>query len=295
MRHKILSFCKYIKYLGILGLLSIFFEHRIFDFFWLFWLFSIVEIVLDYSIILQSTLQVIGIIIVKIRYGKNIPGTNNHQSNILYSLPFTGSWTVVNGGITKDFSHSWDIPSQRYAYDFIILDENGKSHSGDAGNAKSYYCYGKEVLSPADGIVIEVYNKAKDSNIMGNGKVDCNSKDIRGNYILINHSDNEYSMLAHLQPNSILINCGERVVRGQVIAKCGNTGYSSEPHLHFQLQNSKSFYFSAGLPICFSNISAYKTPNYQSIDNRPIQELNDKSCGFITRGHNVLNNSLVKG
>lgn len=126
---------------------------------------------------------------------------------------------------------------------------------------------------------------------MGNGKVDCQSKDIRGNYILIKHSDNEYSMLAHLQPNSIMVNCEERVVRGQVIAKCGNTGNSSEPHLHFQLQNSKSFYFSAGLPICFLNIFAHKTPNYQSIDNRPVQDINEIDSGYITRGYNVANNS----
>lgn len=110
MRNKILFISKYMKYLGILGLPRFIFEYRVFDFLWLFWLFGIVEIALNYSIIMQSILQVFGILWIKIRYGKNMPGTNNYQGKIAYSLPFAGRWTVVNGGITKDFSHSWDIP-----------------------------------------------------------------------------------------------------------------------------------------------------------------------------------------
>ncbi|MEW6523066.1 MAG: M23 family metallopeptidase [Bacillota bacterium] len=290
MRHNLLSFCRHIKYVGILGLPRFFSDNRIFDFLWLFWLFGVIEIVLHLSINWQAVLQIGGIIVIKIRYGKSVPSAENYQSNIKYSLPFTGHWTVVNGGITKEFSHSWDIPSQRYAYDFLILDEYGRSFAGDAGDVKSYYCYGKDVLSPADGVVVEIYNNAKDSDIIGDGKVVCNSKDIRGNYILICHADNEYSILAHLQANSILVACGERVVRGQVIAKCGNTGNSSEPHLHFQIQNNRSFYFSAGLPIQFSDISVYKTPNYEKFDDRPTQVLNDIICSFISRGYNVFNN-----
>lgn len=69
-----------------------------------------------------------------------VPSIENHQGKVKYSLPLKGNWVVVNGGITKALSHSWSINSQRYAYDFIKLDENGKSYAGDEMNLDSYYC-----------------------------------------------------------------------------------------------------------------------------------------------------------
>ena len=56
----------------------------------------------------------------------------------------------------KRLSHSWEIPTQRYAYDFVILDENGKSFCGEETEPSSFYCYGKDILAPADGVVAEI-------------------------------------------------------------------------------------------------------------------------------------------
>lgn len=286
---RFITFCGKIKYLGLLGLPSLFFEYRLFNFLWLFWLFGFVEIFNNFPVFLQSLKQLWGMLFVPLRYGSHIPCSNNYRCKVKYSLPFKDSWVVVNGGVDRKFSHSWDIPTQRYAYDFIMLDESGKSCVGDGKKAADYYCYGKEVLAPADGEVIEAGSGCPDSLILGKGQADCSAHDIRGNHILIRHSEGEYSLLAHLQPGSIGVKTGDTVKRGQIIARCGNSGNSSEPHLHFQLQDGTSFFSSAGLPIEFENISSAPMPNYSAYDPRPLPSITGFQGKYIVRGQNLAN------
>lgn len=228
-------------------------------------------------------------LVVPLRHGSHLPNTDNYRCKVKYSLPFSDRWTAVNGGVDKKSSHSWDIPTQRYAYDFLILDEGSESCDGNVTRAADYHCYGKEILAPADGEVIEVGSDCPDSLISGTGQVDCSARDIRGNYILIRHAEGEYSLLAHLQPGNIGVKAGDVVKRRQCIARCGNSGNSSEPHLHFQLQNGKSFFNSAGLPIEFENISASSTPNYSAYDPRPVPSAIGLPEKYIARGQTVAN------
>ena len=89
----------------------------------------------------------------------------------------------------QETSHSWEVPTQRYAYDFIILDEHGKSCRGDEISPSAFYCYGQDILAPADGKIAEVGKGHPDSVITPERSVSCVAKDIRGNYILIQHSE----------------------------------------------------------------------------------------------------------
>ena len=203
--------------------------------------------------------------------GSKLPSEDNYACKVDYILPFEGKWTVFNGGIGKELSHSWGIIPQRYAYDFIIMDDNGKSLEGDNKKLKSYFCYGKNIISPADGTVVKISNNHKDSRVNGK-KVYCDTWDIRGNFIVINHAKNEYSVCAHLIPGSIAVRKGDKVKQGDVIGKCGNSGNTSEPHLHFQLQSGKSFFASVGLPISFVNINAQEKTNYSMADSRISQK-----------------------
>lgn len=289
MMKRLIRFCGKIKYLGLLGLPSLFLEYRLFDFLWLFWLFGFVEIFYNFPVFLQSLKQLWGILVVPLRYGSHIPDATNYRCQVKYSLPFNDSWVVVNGGVDKKSSHSWNIPTQRYAYDFLIFDESGKSCVGDGKNASDYYCFGKEILAPADGEVIEADSGYSDSLILGNGQADCSAHDIRGNHILIRHSEGEYSLLAHLLPGSLGVKAGDAVKRGQPIARCGNSGNSSEPHLHFHLQDGTSFFTSSGLPIEFEKISSAPMPNYLAYDPRPLPTVTDQQGKYIVRGQTVAN------
>lgn len=275
-----------LKYIGVLGFVPFGSEREFFRFFMLFWLLGVLEIFLTFPIFVQSLKQIIGIPYIYINNKLNLKGSNI-SDDVLYMLPFEGEWTVVNGGITKDTSHSWFIYSQRFAYDFVILDNEEKSSAGSPNIVNNYFCYGKKILSPADGVVVEIKDGNKDSKIMGYGRTDPTAKDLRGNYVVIKHSRNQYSVLAHLKPQSIKVCVGQNVKVGEYIALCGNTGNTTEPHLHFQVQNGKSFFGSMGVPIKFYNMEVVgycKTYKQSSV----FQENNENGM-YICRGLKVKN------
>jgi Peptidase family M23 len=172
-----------------------------------------------------------------------------HENKAKYQLPFQGIWKVANGGVSPENSHSWNINSQRYAYDFMMTDETGRSFSGDGKALKDYYCFGAPILSPAAGVVVRKQDGMRDYPGVGDYSIDWKTRDLRGNFVVIRHAEGEYSLLAHLQKGSITVRVGDEVKAGQVIARCGNSGYSTEPHLHFQLQDSANFFMAKGLPI----------------------------------------------
>ena len=288
--HYIYFFSGYAKWVGVIALIGTFFtDAPIVTLFCVFGLFALVEMALDFSVYKCSFFQIIGIFKVNKKYGDNIPTVDNYKCKVDYRLPFHGEMAAINGCFTKDYSHSWDIPTQRYAYDFIMLDKKAQSYHGEFNKSENYYCYDKDILSPADGVVVEVVNSAKDSLIFKRGKFYSRAKHIAGNYVVIRHHEQEYSTLAHLKKDSISVVVGEQVVSGQTIARCGNTGNSTEPHLHFQLQTGRSFYNSAGLPIRFNNMDISDIEDYKKYDPRPHMSMDRISAGYVTRGFVVEN------
>jgi len=237
----------------------------------------------------QALFQLAGDFYIKRLKHIRMPTKNTYTQKTEYILPFKGKWTVRGGGMDKRLRHRGSV-SQTYAYDFVIMDGYGKSCQGNSTDLHNYFCYAKDIIATADGIVVQVRKNAKDSLVDG-VKAYCGSSDIRGNYITIKHNDGEYSVSAHLMPGSIVVEAGDKVKQGMVIAKCGNSGNSSEPHLHFQFQSGKSFFFSAGLPLAFKGITAQNKTNYKMADRRStennLQIAGDKV--YIGRGLEVYN------
>lgn len=238
----------------------------------------------------QVFLQVTGLNYATVKYRKkDINSIDGYVPKVEYALPFDGEWYTGSGGVTKNTSHSWEVLPQRFAYDFNIVDDEGKSYCGDKEDLRSYYCYGKDVLAPADGVVVSINNNFPDCRIMSDGQPDPDTPDIGGNRIIIKHSPNEYSAICHLIPKSVTVQKGQTVKRGDVIAKCGNSGNTTEPHVHFQVQNTARFYSCIGLPILFSNIQKRLYANYNGVDTRPLPEKEDIKDGYIHRGLLVKN------
>lgn len=200
--------------------------------------------------------------------------------SISMSLPFDGYWKVVKGGIDKPTSHSWNILSQRYAYDFIYYGEDGKAYEGNGRKAESYYAFDQEVLAPADGTLIKVRNNIQDHPSAGTGTIDLLTRDMRGNYLMIHHGKNVYSLIAHLKKNSCTVRQGDFVKRGQVIGRCGNSGHSTQPHIHFHVQDTPNFFLAIGVPILFKKI---EVRNDSSLMMREVTN------GYISRNNSVRN------
>ena len=293
MRSKIVSITSKLKWLGLLALFSQVLDNpslSMFGFFAFLVFFEINILAAFQSIYLNITIPW-----AFIAHHFKLPAKSNYTCKSDYILPFTGKWTVVNGGSDKRLSHSWGMPSQRYAYDFIMMDDEGNYFSGDNKSVQSYFCYGKDIIAPADGEVVKAVGKYKDSYVDGKYAY-CDASDIRGNYVIIKHNDSEHSLIAHIMPGSLSVKTGDKVKQGEIIAKCGNSGNSSMPHIHFQLQLGKNFYTSAGLPIVFNNIIAHDKPNYHLADKRPchdnLQTFGNKS--YIARGLEVENSPQAK-
>ena len=183
-------------------------------------------------------------------------GPDDYRQKVRYRLPFGGEWYVVNGGIDEATSHSWELAAQRYAYDFLIADGSLRRWRPGTKGARpeDYLCYDEPILSPADGLVVEVSDGLSDAPRPGTGWIDAFAEDFRGNFVVIEHAEDEYSFLAHLIPGSIEAKEGERVERGKRIGRCGNSGHSTEPHPHFHVQDRADFFEAAGLPVAFDGV-----------------------------------------
>jgi murein DD-endopeptidase MepM/ murein hydrolase activator NlpD len=205
-------------------------------------------------LLIQSLLQIAGVFWEK-SFGRPILNAEQYKQKANYILPVAGEWRVFNGGVTRETSHSWGIPTQRFAYDLVKFGQNGRSFEGDGRKLEDYFCFDAAILAPADGIVVAARDGIHDAPFVGTLWMDCLTRNIAGNSVLIKHADGEYCLLAHLKRGSVKVKAGETVKQKQEIGRCGHSGNSTEPHLHFQFQNGKSFYFSSGLPVKFTGFS----------------------------------------
>lgn len=180
-------------------------------------------------------------------------------------LPFApgDTWSVFWGGDTREQNYHVDYPDQRHAYDLLVL-KDGLSHSGDGKAVTDYYAWGKPILAPAAGTVVEVVDKLPDNPP---GKMDAVY--VFGNHIVLDLGNKEYAVFAHLQKGSMAVKKGDVVTVGQKLALCGNSGNSSQPHLHFHVQDKPSLSGDAvGLPITFVH---YKSNDQQVEHGSPVQ------------------------
>jgi len=144
-------------------------------------------------------------------------------------MPFWGEWTV-NQGHNGEYTHKGDWGN---AFDFVIQDEYHKTFKSNGLLCEDYYCYNKPILAPADGFIENVIDYIDDNEI---GKV--NTFNNWGNTIIIRHLNGLYTQMSHLKKGTFKFAKGEFVKRGDLVAHCGNSGRSPEPHLHFQVQVS---------------------------------------------------------
>ena len=177
----------------------------------------------------------------------------SYETRVEYTLPFYGEWLVGNGGATPKTSHSWDILGQRFALDFVRADQAFRTHVGRGTRAVEYFCYGREIRAAASGTVVSVENRVRQA-FLGWGVCDFTARSFVGNHVLVEHAEGEFGLYAHLVRGTVTVAPGNRVNRGQVLGRCGHSGNSTEPHLHFHLQDSADLFRGMGLPVRFSRL-----------------------------------------
>jgi Peptidase family M23 len=166
-------------------------------------------------------------------------------SRIPFRVPLDGPVTVAWGGPTLGENYHAVMPDQRWGYDLLVT-RAGMSHQGDGTRLDQFYAYGREVLAPADGVVLRVEDGEEDGPI-GQRRL------LRafGNHVVLEVAPREFLFIAHLQPRSIRAAAGDRVAAGDVIGRVGNSGNSSEPHVHVHLQDRATPSMAEGIPFHF--------------------------------------------
>jgi hypothetical protein len=182
-----------------------------------------------------------------------------------FQVPFDGAWMVVWGGESEFRNYHSPVPQQRFAHDIVIW-RDGATYSGDGTQNEQYHCYGQPQYAPAGGTVVVAVDEYPDDT-PGVSATSGPAIHPAGNHIVIEVAEGEYVLLAHFIPGSIAVAEGDTVAAGDVIGLTGNSGNSSEPHIHMHMQTGPDMLDPAtiGLPMEFENVLVNGEPRDSAI------------------------------
>jgi murein DD-endopeptidase MepM/ murein hydrolase activator NlpD len=189
-----------------------------------------------------------------------VPVSVNRAPVVVISSPLRGeNWVAGNGHSNTSVHRRAFIPvngstyiSQRFAIDWVQLNPDGKTYQGDSEDNKNYRAYGAEILAVADGVVTQTKDGIPQNIPNKPPVIPITLETIGGNHVITEIANGLYAFYAHMQPVSVRVKVGDKVKRGQVLGLLGNSGNSSEPHLHFHICNANSELACEGLPYAFA-------------------------------------------
>ena len=186
------------------------------------------------------------------------------------ALPFDGRWLTQNSPARRVPSHGTDLLGGRYAIDFVGVDDTNRSSArNDWRTALStepvqrFFAFGRPILAPIDGTVVQVHDGEADhaarrsqfalaGYALGQAaRLRAGVAAIAGNYVVLARDLGTYVALVHLRRGTVEVTAGDHVATGQSLAECGNSGNSTQPHVHVQAMDSLDFGAAQGLPIAF--------------------------------------------
>jgi hypothetical protein len=196
------------------------------------------------------------------------PGGYVKREPVPVHSPVQGRWIAVNSPADKVPSHGVHSAGQAYAIDLVHWPDPTTPwkplHPWPLlCRPEEFPGFGQPIFAPADGKVVKTRNSWRDhwsrnswpalvyATIEGSARELFGPGALLGNYVVIHLGDGIYAALAHLKRGSVTVEKGQDVRAGQQLAECGNSGNSSEPHLHFQLMDTARPAIAAGLPFSF--------------------------------------------
>ena len=164
----------------------------------------------------------------------------------------------ITGGMTTALGIQSNMT--RYAYDFTVVDDKGNMHRGDGLKNEDWPGFGTPIVAPADGVVVKSARDRPDGSKSSPAPLDReavmkNVMEIMGNFVMLDHGNGEFSLLAHMKQGTVTVKPGDRVKQGQKLGEMGCSGDSMFPHLHYQLQRDD--YLGEGLPSYFRDYQRF--------------------------------------
>jgi len=186
------------------------------------------------------------------------------------ALPFTGTWLVQNSPARRVPSHGTHLFATTYAIDFVAVRGRRTADVRDWRTAlgteppERFLAFGLPVLAPAAGSVVAVHDGEPDhearrspSALLGYAltqasRARAGGAALAGNHVVIAlDAPGVFVVLAHLRRGSVAVRAGERVTPGDVVGRCGNSGNSTQPHVHVQVMDGPDASVARGVPLTF--------------------------------------------
>jgi Peptidase family M23 len=188
--------------------------------------------------------------------------------------------------------------AQRFAIDWVQIDKEGNTYAGNRTDNRSYRCYGQEALAVAPAVVTAVKDGIPENTPEADPKappisraVPITLETVGGNHVILDLGDGVYAFYAHLQPGSLRVKVGDRVKTGDVVGLVGNSGNSTEPHLHFHLGDRNSPLASQGLPYA---LAAFRVLGSALIEGEGAPRVDWLAKAETRQGEIPLENEIVE-
>jgi hypothetical protein len=189
--------------------------------------------------------------------------TVDQRPPVQISAPLRGGTWIAIGGYQSKIGHRRTLfcinnglySAQRYAIDWLRMDEDNYSTRGATDKNESCAAYNQPVHAVADAVVYGVVSRYQEENIPAVNKSPDRAKYPGGNSITLDLGNGYYAFYAHLKPGTITVKPGDQVRRGDVIGHVGNSGNSTAPHLHFHVTDSPYILASNGVPYVFDDFT----------------------------------------
>lgn len=233
---------------------------------WLFLLGIAAGLLLDVPIGISSLVVLVSFLLCLVR-----PPKQDHREPIEVASPVRGTWTVVHSPASSVPSHGVRGYGQSHAVDLIHPRPEGTKPEypvfGGFERPEEFTSFGEPIHAVADGTVVRVVDGLRDHlsrtswlafgyMMVIDGLRDLGGPGaVIGNRVVVDHGDGVFSLYAHVRRGTATVRVGDRVAVGDVLGQVGNSGNTSEPHLHFQLMDRAQPLRAAGLPMRFADIA----------------------------------------
>jgi hypothetical protein len=194
---------------------------------------------------------------------------------VVLRLPFNGTWLARNSPARRVPSHGTDLFATTYAIDFIAVEGRRTATTRDwrtllaTEPAARFFAFGQPVLAPAPGRVVASHDGEADHTARRSqpsrvpyaltqaARARGGAGALAGNHVILDLGHHRYVVLAHLRAGSLRVDVGATVVAGQQLATCGNSGNSTQPHVHIQVMDAADPLTARGLPLAFEDYRAW--------------------------------------
>lgn len=220
-----------------------------------------------------------------------MPGQSTIKNPLIINMPVRGVWITPNSPGTKVPSHSTNLFGEKYAIDFVMVNEKNLLRKPYKGSFLKYlfigvplsnfYGWGQPIYAPIRFKVIKMVNDVVERKIV-NPISDLihirkatkeflptrdNIESMAGNYVLAMINNGTYVLLAHLAKGSIVVKKGDIVEQNQLVGKLGHSGNSTMPHLHMQFMSSPDFNVAKGIPFLIKEYEVRNKGKWEKVFN----------------------------